>query len=90
MIDRFGFYFCDFPMRTNVQKQTQNYLYLSAPIAEASDKAELDSATKIMITCNDVDDTPICYATRKLVLPSCISELFAVSLSPKVAGGGAA
>lgn len=42
MIDRFGFYFCDFPMRTNVQKQTQNYLYLSVPIAEASDKSALN------------------------------------------------
>lgn len=43
-----------------------NYLYLSAPIAEASDKAELDSATKIRITHYDIDTSLICYATRKL------------------------
>lgn len=74
---------CDFPMRTNVQKQPQrillvllsfiqlsagntsntlNCLYLSAPIAEASDRLEIDSITKIRITHYAIDTSLICYA----------------------------
>lgn len=41
---------------------TLNCLYLSAPIAEASDRLELDSIAKIRITHYNIDTSLICYA----------------------------